>query len=146
MSGIKSLKCKRGHLLSETRKTHPNGDSYCTACRLIRSRESKYVRSEKQMEYYRTKARERCRNIRKNVIDKMGGVCVICGFSDYRALQIDHINGGGSKERRENKNIVSRGMYLETVLADNGEKFQLLCANCNWIKRFENNENPKRRS
>ena len=26
--------------------------------------------------------------------------CLKCGFSDRRALQIDHINGGGIKERR----------------------------------------------
>ena len=75
--------------------------------------------------------------MRKSVISKLGNVCVICGFSDYRALQIDHINGGGSKHRKSFSSNIS---FLRDVLKDNGTKYQLLCANCNWIKRFQNNE------
>ena len=68
-----------------------------------------------------------------------GNKCKNCGFSDRRALQIDHINGGGHKER------VSKGtktMLRDTVklLRENPAQFfsqyQLLCANCNWIKRY----------
>lgn len=80
------------------------------------------------------------RKLRQLAIDTLGGKCVRCGFSDSRALQIDHINGGGSKERKEvgysgqfNLNVV------RSHLKDEG-KYQLLCANCNWIKRYENNE------
>lgn len=76
--------------------------------------------------------------IRKMLIELLGGHCVKCGFSDSRALQVDHINGGGSKE---NKNL--KGMknvqILKKVLGGSKE-YQLLCANCNWIKRFENDE------
>jgi len=74
---------------------------------------------------------------RQLVIDKLGGVCVICGFSDIRALQIDHINGGGHKKKIEKDHQIS--LYHE-VLKDDGSTYQLLCANCNWIKRAENNE------
>jgi len=59
-----------------------------------------------------------------------------CGFDDFRALQIDHINGGGSSER---KTLKKDSLYRE-VLKDNTNKYQLLCANCNSIKRIENNE------
>ena len=76
--------------------------------------------------------------LRRTVLQVLGDKCKICGFSDYRALQIDHIKGGGSKERKE-KGFSSQ--FHRHVLNNflNGEnKYQLLCANCNWIKRFEN--------
>jgi hypothetical protein len=34
--------------------------------------------------------------------------------------------------------------YLKGVLADADGRYQLLCANCNWIKRAEENEVPFR--
>mgnify|MGYP001561252533 CR=1 FL=1 len=67
---------------------------------------------------------------------KLGGKCKHCGFSDIRALQIDHKNGRGGKERRNHTNLVG---YRRFVL-ENIEKYQLLCANCNWIKRVEEKE------
>jgi hypothetical protein len=62
----------------------------------------------------------------------MGGKCVHCGFDDERALQVDHIEGGGRAEDD----------YRAYVLRvwEHPEKYQLLCANCNWIKRDENEE------
>ena len=80
----------------------------------------------------------RYKNIRMMALQKLGGVCVICGFSDDRALQIDHIHGGGNKDRKQFNNQYD---FLKDVLGDSGEKYQLLCANCNWIKRSEKNEN-----
>lgn len=63
-----------------------------------------------------------------------GGMrCKKCGFDDYRALQIDHINGGGSKNR------LIQAKLKEDIKRNPG-KYQVLCANCNWIKRYENKE------
>lgn len=82
--------------------------------------------------------------LRKSALEILGGKCVRCGFSDERALQIDHINGGGVKEIREH---LFKGNYhkyvIESVLSKK-VKYQLLCANCNWIKRSENGENRRR--
>lgn len=81
---------------------------------------------------------------RKDVLEKMGGKCVRCGFSDFRALQIDHINGGGTKERK-------KGLYWihKKIMAmsedEISKEYQLLCANCNWIKKFENGETNRKR-
>lgn len=77
--------------------------------------------------------------LKQLAINKLGGICVRCGFSDRRALQIDHVNGDGAKERKIGM-INSTSIYKK-VLADKENKYQLLCANCNWIKRVENNEN-----
>ena len=81
-------------------------------------------------------------NRRAKAISALGGECVRCGFKDKRALQIDHINGNGCRERGSTK---KSGNYIATrdILNGNIEKYQLLCANCNWIKRFENNEHSK---
>ena len=70
----------------------------------------------------------------------MGGKCVRCGFSDPRALQIDHINGGGSKERKERGFNGNFHRHVLKSFINKENKYQLLCANCNWIKRVENNE------
>lgn len=58
------------------------------------------------------------------------------GETDRRCLQIDHVNGDGSRDRKKYKSIRD---YYQAILA-NPNNYQILCANCNWIKRFENKE------
>ena len=69
----------------------------------------------------------------------LGDKCAKCGFSDVRALQIDHINGDGVTERKQLRSIGIRRKISMTGVTTG---YQLLCANCNWIKRAENNEAP----
>lgn len=83
------------------------------------------------------------RNLRNSVIEIMGAKCVRCGFDDKRALQIDHINSDGRKERGISKIIFHRKVISSFLKKEN--RYQLLCANCNWIKRYENNEQPGRK-
>jgi hypothetical protein len=78
---------------------------------------------------------------RAETVEFYGGKCVHCGFSDIRALHIDHINGGGKKERDAGRH----GLFdLWKITKDDPvmarATFQLLCANCNSIKRHENYE------
>lgn len=91
------------------------------------------VRSKVSGQYYQ--------RIREAIYTILGKECMRCGFNDKRALQIDHVNGGGARER---KNL---GMRIEKFILDkiiDGSKdYQILCANCNWIKRSENGENRK---
>lgn len=56
------------------------------------------------------------------------------GCIDTRCLQIDHVHGGGSKEQK------ACSTYYKKVFLDENGNYQLLCANCNWIKRFVNKE------
>lgn len=81
----------------------------------------------------------RCYRLRGEALAALGGICARCGFSDRRALQIDHKSGGGSKD------IKARGWNrrYQEIIKDPGAallKLQVLCANCNWIKRDENHE------
>jgi hypothetical protein len=74
---------------------------------------------------------------RLDAIATLGGKCARCGFNDWRALQFDHVKGGGAADRR---NVGNKPMQvIKDVLANSG-KYQILCANCNWIKRYEQNE------
>ena len=91
----------------------------------------------------REKANRKRAEAKAAAFDKLGNLCAnpscrhlnedgTLGCKDPRALQIDHILGGGNKERKELKDC--REIYRK-VLADNSGKYQLLCATCNWIKR-----------
>lgn len=60
---------------------------------------------------------------------------------DIRCLQIDHIHGDGSKERKKvpNGTVYFFKKVLKSLESNEG-KYQLLCAYCNWLKRYINNE------
>ena len=70
--------------------------------------------------------------IKAEVFVLLGGLCKACGFDDPRALQIDHVGGGGAAERKK-KTGTSYLLHVKKNY-DSGD-YQLLCANCNWIKR-----------
>ena len=60
---------------------------------------------------------------------------------DKRALQIDHIKGEGNKEIK--KFGKCNNLYYLHVLNEikkGTKKYQLLCAYCNWLKRYNNRE------
>jgi hypothetical protein len=78
---------------------------------------------------------ENLKRLKKEVFAIWGGKCVRCGFKDKRALQIDHKFGGGTAEKRALGNY----RLLQKVLNDPSD-YQLLCANCNWIKRHQRGE------
>lgn len=77
--------------------------------------------------------------LRKKVIAHFGGKCVRCGYDDWRALQVDHIQGGGRKAF-PTKRRSALGYHRELLTAVPGIIYQVLCCNCNWIKRYENKE------
>lgn len=55
------------------------------------------------------------------------------GLSDPRVLAIDHRNGGGGVQRRAGLKQAKLYRYVLSHV----DEFQLLCHNCNWIKRLE---------
>lgn len=83
--------------------------------------------------------RDRNQRLRQQAIDVLGGHCssptcaVLGGMADPRALQFDHIDGGG---RRRQQNGEHGHKIIKAILSGSTE-FQLLCANCNWIKKHE---------
>lgn len=82
--------------------------------------------------------------LREQVLQRFGGKCERCGFSDSRALQIDHIHSDGAKERGKNRGVTFLNKLLALKDSELKENYQLLCANCQWIKRCENHEHSSK--
>lgn len=67
--------------------------------------------------------------LRVDAMVYLGAECRVCHNSDFRVLEIDHVNGGGSAERRTTNRCT---MYRKILAGADG--YQLLCANCHRIK------------
>ncbi len=86
---------------------------------------------------------------RDKVIDLLGAKCAnsncrylnedgTLGCKNRLALQIDHVYDDGCLDRRTLKQSVA---YWTRVLRDvlsGSDRYQILCANCNWLKRYAN--------
>jgi hypothetical protein len=59
---------------------------------------------------------------------------VCCGETTLRFLQFDHINNDGHLRRKLDKGETALTTWL--VVHDFPTDFQVLCANCNFAKRF----------
>lgn len=95
---------------------------------------------DKQRAYKITHERVRSQALKEQIFQLLGDKCVRCNFTDKRALQIDHINGHGGQLL---KGICTQKYYRSIIALPETERratYQILCANCNWIKKAENNE------
>ena len=101
-----------------------------------------YERTKKQ-QYDKIWFQNRRIRARSKILFTLGSKCKRCGFSDSRALQVDHINGGGSIHRNTGNYEGRSANGLWNAIKRNFFDFQLLCANCNWIKRVELREYRK---
>lgn len=61
--------------------------------------------------------------------------CAICGFGDMLALSIDHMNGGGNKHRRALGLKTAPHFYLWLKRQGYPEGYQVLCMNCQFVKK-----------
>ena len=68
----------------------------------------------------------------KKVIQKLGGKCARCGETDWRVLQINHINGGGTKERAR----IGKKIYTDILKGKREGEYNMLCANCNILYEY----------
>jgi hypothetical protein len=91
----------------------------CKSCSKLYERSRRKERSELEKKYYRKN--------QQLVVDAYGGKCVCCGESEYKFLEIDHINGGGTQQRRE----MQPDKFYRWLRDDHPEGFRVLCSNCN---------------
>jgi hypothetical protein len=87
---------------------------------------AKQKTNQNRKEYYRRYYRE----LKERVIAAYGGKCECCSDSHFEFLTIDHIDGGGTKDRAKN---AGAGFYarLEKQGFPKGP-YRLLCMNCNF--------------
>lgn len=82
--------------------------------------------------------RERYREMRKAILDALGGKCYCCGLDDYRFLTIDHIQNDGKQERKPNGKQRNSYMILRSILEAgcSRERYQAACYNCNCARQL----------
>lgn len=70
--------------------------------------------------------------VRIKAVKRLGGICVDCGETDLRVLQINHKNGGGFRELRTRQ----IQFYMEVAEGKRAD-VDLRCANCNIRYEYE---------
>ena len=69
------------------------------------------------------------------LIDRLGGPrCSICGEQDLRVLTLDHIQGGGTADRKLHGGYPEMIRYYFTHFDEASQNLSVLCRNCNWKK------------
>jgi hypothetical protein len=89
--------------------------------------------------------RESYQRLKKDVFEHYGGFqCAGCGFTDPRCLSLDHVEDNGAEHRRQLQKqfgqtqlFVGRAIYAWLRKNNYPPGFQVLCMNCQWIKKFE---------
>ncbi len=112
----------------------------------VRAASKKYKENHKELTTARTvkSNRKKRSDYRKETISHYGGTpprCACCGEKEVKFLTIDHINGGGNKDRKE-KNNVAGGLCGWLVKNGFPSGFQVLCMNCNWGKYINGGKCP----
>jgi len=139
----KRRKHQRDYYLKNIDKRRKYQREYCReAYRKLKENPEAY---QKRLAYYRRSNREQGERLKREVISHYSNGSMACAnpfgehkepYTNILALSIDHIHGGGNKLRK------GYGNSFYYWLKRNGfpEGFQVLCMNCQWIKRHENNE------
>ena len=75
---------------------------------------------------------------RDKLFEILGGkICVSCGFDNVYALHFDHINDDGKDDRKKHGNNSNLYRYYIKNPEECKQNLQVLCANCNWIKKHK---------
>jgi len=86
--------------------------------------------------------RDKNREFKVEVLTHYGNgklACVQCGEDRVACLSIDHIEGGGNKQRK-GKLRASTAFYRWLKREGYPKGYQTLCMNCQFIKRFDQGE------
>lgn len=122
--------------MREWRKSHPEE---------ARERDRRFYREhyQEQKEIRNKRVKEALLKLKTEILTHYGNgklACIRCGFNDIRALSIDHIEGGGRKDRKKFAHNVSFYRWLRQNYPIG---LQTLCMNCQFIKQREKKEYGK---
>jgi hypothetical protein len=94
-----------------------------------------------KVEAHRQRERNKHRALRRELLSAYGGLeCKCCGETFLEFLTLDHVEGGGTKHRRESG---LAGVNLYVQLKREGfpdpHLYRVLCSNCNFaLSRADN--------
>lgn len=80
------------------------------------------------------------RNARKKLMKFLcnGNIkCNVCEINDIQVLTFDHIHNNGKDDREYFANSDKMVLYYVQHPEEAKKELQVLCRNCNWIKRLE---------
>lgn len=148
------IKIRAKHFFSgENCIRHENPPRYissrgCVLCsRMKDKRHYLKSRTPEEIQAERDKANERS-ELNKiaviNVLTNGEGTCRWCGQGDIDVLNIDHIDGGGNKHRKELGTRNGQSFYTWIISNDYPDGFQVLCANCNLKKEVMRRRNARK--
>lgn len=102
----------------------------------IINRRAYYAHPERMKELRKARARQIKLKV-LSMLSKGMPVCKCCGETTIEFLAVDHIHGGGLKERRETGRKGGGAFYLHVLKIENPHvRYQVLCHNCNLSKGF----------
>ena len=76
---------------------------------------------------------------KRAVFELLGDKCIFCADSHVPALTIDHPNKDGAESRRNGERTER---LCEAIVRNPSlkSKYRLLCMKCNWLRRYESDE------
>lgn len=103
MGAPRRTTCIRGHLMSKTRKYHPNGDAYCCECKKIRYDKFRLnpINKEKIKKYRRKSIIKNIYGLTEkqyiDLLSSQNNCCAICKSSEasVRTFHVDHCHKTG---------------------------------------------------
>lgn len=105
----------------------------CCSCNQGRMKKPDEEKLEVKRNCARKYSKARDIELKQKISLILGDKCVRCGFNDPRALHIDHVYNDGYKDRKSTWNTLTK---FKAIMNDS-TRFQILCANCNFIKMHE---------
>lgn len=119
---------------NKKRKQHYEKTKQHTLAVCKRYRETHKEQIRKYFKGRRALDNERLKNYYRKqkqiVVDAYGGKCFCCGETHFEFLTIDHIHGGGRKDRAKR---TGSGFYVRLVKEGfPKDKYRLACMNCNF--------------
>lgn len=118
--------CKDCEKIRRRKSYIRNRENRIESTKKYRAKEGNYRKHLDYQKHYRNKTREKFFEI-------YGDKCACCGELGKVFLTLDHINGGGCKERRINS---AMSTYRRAIKNIDHTEFRTLCMNCNYATRF----------
>jgi hypothetical protein len=104
---------------------------------IAKTSNKKYMGTEQAKRLHKNRLRRYREKLRITLLALIGNKCARCGFSNTRALEIDHIDNDGSIERKKFGHYRAEWNYYIKNPDEIPNSLQILCCNCNKIKYFE---------
>lgn len=143
----KCCKCKKTKDISEfcKDKVTLDGFSYeCNGCHREYYENHKKEYSERHKKRYKINSEKSKRytkeynlKLKQEVINYYGGKCTCCNETRLDFLALDHINGGGTKQKKQLRSEhKAQNMYAWAKNNNYPKIFQIMCHNCNMSKHI----------